>query len=1107
MPAIILFTATIALFLWLPESHAQEAGYYSHPAIHGDRLIFASEGDLWTAHIPDDPDATILAHRLTSDDGTETRPCISPNGASIAFAGEYDGNIDVYIMPTEGGAPKRLTFHPGSDLPLGWTPDGRSVLFRSGRAHPFGRAELWKVSITGGMPDRFDFGECSLAALNPGGKLVAFTQWSNEDWSWKSYRGGTAPDIWVGEFASGRFQRLTDDPANDLFPMWLQGSIYYLSDRAGAPNIFSQNPRGGEAQQHTRFAASATDPTAIEGYDLRWPSADPSPQGSRIVFAQGGALALLQTKDDTVRRLKVMLASDRVAQRRRFIEPGRTVTEFALSPDGSHLLVGTRGDLVSYPVEPGRPVHLASNAPSRERGGAWRDEETIIAISDIDGEQQIVVLPADDSDEPRAITTDREDWLFPPVVSPGGAKVAFADKTLRLHVLDLETGRREIIDRSEAWEIIEYTFSPDSQWLAYTKPMPNGYGRIHLYSIRTGRSFPLTEGWHNEHHPAWDPKGRYLYFLADSALNPTMGTLDLEYVFVNTTQVYAVPLRETIPPPIKSIAAQSDFDLAAWAKKDGEKKKDSSALEVGPGADEQDDGPMRLDLKGIESRVYLLPVEPARYTGLGAVYGGVVLLRMPTEGLLDEVWPPRPPGRGKGTIVRFDLLKEKPDTLAEKVSAFSLSRDRSTIAYFVKDGIAVRQLVGGGEPKVVDLAAIPIRVEVAREWRQIFEEAWRLERDFYWAPNMHGIDWEVMREKYRALIPRVGTRAELNDVIGEMIGELRTSHTYVAGGERFDEKKPINVGMLGADLAYRDGALRIERILPGVVWEASLRNPLAMPHLHVTEGATIIAVNGTAVTRATNIYDLLQGHAKREIALTIRDEDDVERTIEITALADEAPLRYAAWVEANRRRVEEASAGKIGYLHIPDMGGPGLVAFSRFFFPQINKNALIVDVRDNNGGFVSQMIIERLARRIWAFQQPRHGLPATYPSRTLHGHLAVIIDQHAGSDGDIFPESFRIRDLGPLIGTRTWGGVVGIRMDKPFVDLGVSSQPEFAWWEPLRGWSLENAGVTPDIDVPITPEDRRRGTDPQLDKAIEVLLQKVEDDPMLLPERPPYPDH
>ncbi|MHC4318385.1 MAG: S41 family peptidase [Planctomycetota bacterium] len=1108
---------TIGLLCGVGTVSAAEVGYYSQPALHGDRLVFVSEGDLWTATLPPGDGEPITAWRLTSSDGSEARPQLSPDGRWIAFTGEYEGNTDVYVMPVDGGSPTRLTFHPSPDVALAWTPDGNSVLFRSSRAHPLGRWELWRVSPSGGMPRAYGFGQCSLVAVSSTGRRLAFTRWSNENWTWKRYRGGTAPEIWIGDLSAEQFEPLTDDPANDLFPMWVLGRVYFLSDRTGAPNIFSIEPSGRGPKQHTSFGPVADDPTAIGGYDVRWPSVDARRRGSRIVFCQAGGLALFDARDESVRRLDVRLASDRVAARRRFADPVETVTEYALSPEGDHLLIGSRGELLNCPVKSGAARQLTHTSAGREWGAAWLGEDQLVMITDVTGEQQVAVGPADGARLPGLVTEDRDVWLFPPAGAPDGKWVAFGDKTLRLHVLDMITLERRQADASEAGEITDYRFSPDSQWLAYVKPMPNGYGMIYIHSLRTGRSFAVSDGWHDDREPRWDPAGKYLYFLSRRHLDPLMGELDFEHIYVNTTQVYAVALAAETPPPLPEVARSVDFDLEAWAKGPPEGPDDEGDVEEGIDEPVEPRDPhapdeslaMVVDTEGLANRHFLLPIEPGNYRRLEALWGAVVYLSEPAQGLLERRRQRSGLAGGGAMLHRYDLVGEESSTLAEKISGYAVSRDRGTVAWPAEEGFLVRAVAGKEEPEKVDVKAQRLRIDIRQEWQHIFEEAWRLQRDFYWAPNYAGVDWPAMRVKYAALLPRVGTRRELNRLIGEMIGELGTSHTYVWGGQEHDEIEPVAVGMLGADIEFDGRAFRLQRILPRVSWDEALASPLAAPYLDVEEGNVIVAVNGVDLNPGSNIYDLLQDQAGKTIRLTIADEPRGanRRTLEVKALAGEGQLRYAAWVDGNRRYVEETSDGRIGYLHIPDMGGSGLVTFSRSFHPQIERKALVVDVRDNGGGFVSQMIVQRLNRKVWAFMRPRQGVTERYPQKSLYGHMAVLIDQHAGSDGDIFPESFRLNDMGPLIGTRTWGGVVGIRGDKPFVDSGMSTQPEFAWWEPKRGWSLENSGVTPDIEVVITPQDRLAGRDPQLEKAVEVLMTKLEEDPKELPAPPPWPVH
>jgi tricorn protease len=1132
----ICIAVAASTFLVAACTFAAETGYYSQPALHGQTLVFVSEGDLWTATLPQTiSEQPIIAHRLTSGDGEELRPHISPDGTQLAFTAQYEGNADVYVMPIDGGEPTRLTFHPAPDLAAGWTPDGGSVLLVSNAVHPFNRPELWRVAATGegAMPERYPFGECSMVSMSSTGRRFAFTRWSNEHWTWKRYRGGTAPDIWLGELETGAFKPLTSDRSNDMFPMWIGGRVYFSSDRTGVANIFSVSPDTGEAdiKQHTRFAADTNKPTAIEGYDARWPAMDQQKGAQRIVFCQGGGLALLNLQDDSVQRLDVLIASDRVQARRRFTPLGETLTEFTLSPDGKTLVIGSRGEMLAANVETGDITQLTREAASREWGATFVSKDQLGLITDANGEQQIALLPVNGSDGPRGATRDREAWLFPPQASPDGKLLAFADKTLRLHVLDLNTLEHRQIDQSEAGEITEYRFSPDSQWLAYAKPMPNGLSNVFIANTRTGRTFALSTPLCDDSRPRWDPKGKYLYMLSNRNLNPVMSQFDTEHALINTVQVVATALAADTPPLDKKMMLAAKFDVEAWAKADGsdeeksgdgKKPAEAGAAKPEPDAEQADAAKtaaaqmvaMKVDTDGLALRQFVLAIPPGNYGPIEAVAGGLLIVSNPVEGLMDDPWPA--PALPKGVLKRWDVLKSEGKDLASAVSDFALSADGSTIAYMQAndegDASAIKVAPAAGAPeddkdavKSIDVESQQVRVDIPAEWQQIMGEAWRLQRDFYWAPNMVGLDWPAMRAKYEALLPRVGTRAELNDLIGQLIGELGTSHTYLFGGQAAREVKGVGVGLLGADIVFDGRGYRVARILPSQNWGQAYISPLAEPSLHVKEGAYIRAINGVSLTSARNVYDLLQDQAGKMVRLSISDDGAATRDIVVKTVASEQPLRYAAWVENNRRYVEEKTSGRVGYVHIPDMSGQGLVMFTRYFYPQFNKPALVIDVRDNGGGFVSQMIIERLSRKLLAFDQPRHGVTGRYPTRALNAHMVTLIDQHAGSDGDIFPAAFRKLGLGPLIGMRTWGGVVGIRGDKAFVDMGMSTQPEFAWWETEGGWVIENVGVEPDIEIDNTPADRSAGKDPQLDRAVEYLLRKLEESPIEQPPLPAWP--
>ncbi|HWB21001.1 MAG TPA: S41 family peptidase, partial [Phycisphaerales bacterium] len=702
------------------------------------------------------------------------------------------------------------------------------------------------------------------------------------------------------------------------------------------------------------------------------------------------------------------------------------------------------------------------------------------------------------------------------------------DSGLFLNLIDMQTLDRRPVDQSEAGDMREYEFSPDSQWLAYTKPLKNGMNAVCIYSIRTGRSVMVSTGLQRDSEPKWDPAGKYLFMFSDRHMNPVLGTIDLEHVLVNTTEIIAVALAEGTPAPTKEAAKAAGFDLESWASggKADESKDDpskSDANEAGDdaargggdkNADVQASKPaapnvMVVDTEGISDRQYMLAVEPGNYGHLEALNGGVCYLSEPLEGIMDEVWPAPPLGVPKGTLKKFDCMKGEESVLAAGVSEYAIDREKTHAAYPKADntGFTVMSLGGDGEPKQVDLSDAQMRVTTSEEWNQILDEAWRLQRDFYWAKNYVGVDWDAMKTKYEALLPRVGTREELNAVLGQMLGELGTSHEYVWGGQMVDKAKPVSVGLLGADIAIANGMVTITHVIQRPEWAEDVYSPLGQSYLKVKDGSVILAVNGRVMTNSGDFEDSLQDMAEKFVKLKIADDAAGTNTREITVktLDDEADLRYAAWVERNRKYVDEKSQGVIGYMHMPDMDGKGLSMFSKLFYGQYNKKALVIDVRDNGGGFVSQMIIERLRRKPWAYSQPRAGVTERVPEMGVNAHMAVLINEHAGSDGDIFPASFKMLGMGPLIGMRTWGGVIGINGDKMTVDMGMTTQPMSAWWEAKGGWTIENHGVDPDIVVDITPGDREEGRDPQLDKAIEVLMEKLKTEPIVEPMPPELP--
>ena len=1110
-------------------AHGGVKGYYRFPTIHGERIVFSSEGDLWSV-----PLSGGLAHRLTTDEGVEAFPKFSPDGSLVAFSAEYDGNVDVYVVDAEGGAPHRLTYHPGREEVVAWKPDGRAVVFRSRHLGPNDEHFLFEVPVidggatSGGDPKLLPVGTGALCDFSADGRHVAFNRWAGETATWKRYRGGTAQEVWVGDLTdardgrSGQFHRMTQWEGSDRFPMWSDrdGRVYYLSDRGedGRMNVWSCRPDGSNAQQHTHHVE----------YDASWSDLDPD--SGRIVYVHAGDLRVLDVNTGEDRLVEIEIPSDRLQLRSRFEDPAETLDWYALDDDGSHVALSSRGEMwVSPDKQPGRIVRLTQSSGTRERSPVFSpDGQQVCAITDQTGEQELALWDAKGKGEPRVLTKGGQGWIFPPVWSPDGTKIAYADLTMTLYVVDVESGEAAKIDQAEGWEITDYAFSPDSRWIAYVKPREWDATEIWISAVENPQPVAVTSPWSVDHSPSWDPNGEYLYFISSRFVDPVFDERDFNHIIMKSEMPCALILAKDGLSPFlpdemypeeeaekeeagegedKSTAGESDEDDAG----EGDDPEDPDIADE-EAADEEDEEPVevRIDLEDLAARVVEFPIDPDNYVSLTALDGKVLYMSYPVLGMVsggeaDDV---------TGTLHAFNLEEQEADAFIEGILDYAVSQDGSKIA-FRTAGDGPILIAATDAPPVVEeikeqvaVSELPLLVDPAEEWTQIFNEAWRLQRDFYWAENMVGVDWPLMYDRYCALLPRVGTRQELNNLIGELIGELGTSHTYIWGGDAINAD-PLDVGLLGADLEPDEAANahRFVRILRAEAWETDAPSPLTATHADVKEGDYLFAINGRDVGAADSIWRHLAGLAGDQVLLTVGTNPDRSdaRDVQIEALDEEGRLRYFDWCRRNREYVEEKSGGRIGYFHLPDMGTDGLVQFIKGFYPQVGKDGLIVDVRYNGGGFVSQMLIERLGREVLAYDRPRRGAGTTYPYRTHAGHKVCLINESAGSDGDIFPASFRKKGLGPLIGTRTWGGVIGIRSDKPFIDGGMSTQPEFAWWEAEDGWTIENHGVDPDIVLDILPEDYVLDRDPQLGRAIEEIETRLREDPVAHPAPPAMP--
>lgn len=1090
-----------------------------HADVSEEAIVFTYEDDLWTVPVEGGG-----ARRLTVGHGAERGARFSPDGRWLAFTGQYDGAWDVYVMPAAGGEPVRLTFHPGIDQVLDWHPDGERILFRSSREHPLGETELFLVDRRGGLPQKVPVDRGALGSFSPDGRRLAYNRIPSEARTWKRYQGGMAQNVWLADFDDGSFRQLTDWEGADSWPMWVGDVICFASDREdGTMNLYALDPESGEVERLTSYV----------DYDVKYPSAGPR----HIVFQHGEALQLLELASGEVRPVEVRVRSDRVPMRAERVDVRPRTGSFGLSPAGERLLLEARGEILSLPVEKGDWFDLTRASGSREKNAAWSPRgDWVCFVSDRSGEEQLYLVDQEGRGEWRQLTDGEGRFLLPPVWSPDGKWIVFGDKTMRLQLLNVASGKLTEIDRGEwddAWErwgILDYVWSPDSRWVAYTKNTGNMHEVICLYSLDSGRVTELTDNFFTSWSPSFDPEGRYLWFLSNRSFEPIMDRVDQNHVFLELARPYLVLLREGERSPFfegPGLAEAPDGEGEAAPdepQEEGKKPrpargKDKPEPRV-KGEDGRDGkaegaGRTRIDLEGIGRRI--LPAdgfEAANLFRLTATADGCLVLRRDEPQFTKYQNVDDRTEDSDLVLVAYSLEDREAEDLGEDVANYHLSADGKKLVY--RSG-ASYGVVDAGKPfkkgdGAVALDEVRITVDREQEYRQIFAEAWRIERDWFYDPGMHGVDWPLIRAKYERFLPWCGTRGDLTYLIGEMIAELNIGHTYVYGGDDQGRGSDTPTGLLGCDLALdrERGLYRIARILPGAGWDEDLRSPLAEPGVDVREGEFLLAIDGVELRPDESPYVQLVDKADRVVELTVAaDARGAEpRQVRVRTIRGEFRQRYHEWVERNRRYVEERSGGRLGYLHLPDMSETGLVMFGMYFYPQTGKEGLVIDERSNGGGFVGDMIIDRLERQLWSLTTPREGLPGSNPERAFHGPLAVLINEDTGSNGEYFAEAIKIKGLAPLIGMRTWGGAVGIEPHQDLVDGGATTPPQFGIYDLEGNWIIEGWGVEPDIEVQNEPASVVAGRDMQLDAAIDHLLERLatEGEQWRLPERPPYPD-
>ena len=1056
--------------------------FLSQPAIGGDHIAFVYANDLWVANLDGGH-----PRRLTSDEGVESNPVFSPDGQWIAFNAQYDGNTDVYLVPVRGGVPKRLTWHPYGDTVLSFTPDGGAVLFRSARSTFTNRyAQLYTMPVTGGFPQKLDLPNAFKATYSPDGTRLAYTPIYEAFRVWKNYRGGRVTTIWLYTFADHGTEKIPqpEGRSNDTDPMWIGDTVFFLSDRNGEFNLFSFDTSTGSVNQITEY--------------MDFPIVDASHLGGTIIFEQAGTLHTYDTAEMLVTDLKIGVATDLQELRPRYADVSESIRSAHISPSGSRAVFEVRGEIVTVPAEKGDPRNLTSTPGANETGAAWSPDGASIAyFSDASGENELHVAPQKGKGDVRSFELNGTGFYNGLNWSPDSKKLAFEDNGRNLYTIDLDSGEITTVDAEPIYNpgpfgFIDPVWSPDSRWLAYTLNLPTNMEQVYLYSLDQKKVFPISDGLSDVGNPAFDANGKYLYFFGSTDAGPVrqwfaMSNADMEM----SRNLYLVTLQKDVPSPLAKESDEEEIkDDSTESEDENGKKKE----------DEKKEEPFTIDFDGMAERILSVPVESANYFNLQTGEENTIFyLKAPVDA--------GGPGSEGTKLVMYDLKEREEEELFD-ANAYRVSADGKKILYRIDRSWSITDAGKKPEPGKgkLDLAAIEIRVEPAVEWAQIFDQAWRTYRDYFYATNYHGADWEAMRERYRPFLDDVACRSDLNRLIRWMASELSVGHNNVGGGDFQFVADTIPGGLLGADFTIEEGRYRIEKVFGGLNWNPELVSPLTEPGVDVRAGEYLLAVNGTDLVPPDNLYKHFENTAGKLVEITVGPNPSMDgsRAVTVVPLRNEYALRNRDWVEGNIKKVDEATGGRVAYVYLPNTAGLGHTYFKRYFFPQTHKDAIILDERFNGGGQIADYYINILQRPYISHWHMRYGQDLKTPQGSIQGPKVMLIDETAGSGGDLLPYMFRKFEIGTLIGKATWGGLVGMLGYPELMDGGYITAPNVAIWDE-DGWVVENVGVPPDIEVEQTPAEVIAGHDPQLEKAISVILDQLEETPPAELERPPYP--
>jgi len=1060
-----------------------------HPTVSSDKIAFCYAGDIWTVRREGGD-----AQRLTAGLGSKCDPFFSPDGKWIAFNADYYGNPDVFVIPAAGGEPRRLTYHPGNDSVAGWSPDGKSVLFSSGRTSSVDPPKLFTVPLEGGFATELPLPMASSGAFSPDGTSIAYTPKFQWQAAWKRYRGGQTMAIWIARLSDSHVEKIPRNNSNDFNPMWVGHRIYFLSDRNGPVSLFAYDTKTHDVSE---VAANT-------GLDFK--SADAG--AGAIVYEQFGSLHLLDLASRKTRTVSVRVPGEfpEVLPHFEKLEAKR-ILNANISPTGARAVLEIHGEIVTVPAEKGDIRNLTNSPAVADRDPAWSpDGKRIAWFSDESGDYALHIRDQNGLSEVTKIDLGAPpSYFYAPVWSPDNKKIAYTDKRLNLWYVDLEKGAPVKVDTDyydSPFHTLNPAWSPDSKWLGYTKQLPSHLHAVYIYGVDTAKSNPVTDGFSDALYADWDKGGKYLYLTASTDVGLGASWLDMSSIdHPGTRSAYLVVLSKDDPSPL---APESDEEKAEEAKKDPAPAKDGEKAKTDEAKDKPKAPPaVHIDFEGIGQRILALPVPARSYQGLSAGKEGEVFLLEGPAAYNGEGPPPL-------TIQKFDVKKRKTDKLVENVTVCVISANGEKM--LLKQGDQWRIAPTGEPPKPdagpLKLGDMEVYVDPRAEWKQMYHEVWRIERDFLYDPHAHGLDLAAAEKFYAPFLDNISTRGDLNYLFTEMLGNLTLGHVFLGGGDRPEPPK-VKVGLLGADYAVENGRYRFQKIYDGENWNPQLRAPLTQPGVNVKTGEYLLAVNGREVRAAEDVYSFFQETAGKQVVLKVGTDPGGKSAREVTVVPveDEFSLRHLDWIESNRRKVDRMTGGRVAYVHLPDTASGGYTNFNRYFFAQVGKDAAILDERFNHGGDLADYIIDHLRRPLMSLITAREGHVFSSPAGAIYGPKVMIVNEFAGSGGDAMPWYFKKAEIGPLIGTRTWGGLVGIYDYPQLIDGGGVTAPRVAIYGLKGEWEVENHGITPDVEVDMDPALVRQGHDPQLERAVEVILEQLKKNPLPEYKRPDYPNY